>query len=463
LAYGKDNKLLATTDRGALGEVFFISGEGQSVATIDLTIPEGVRWFQSLLRRTLALGYDGWMHDFGEYVRRDFRFGDGRTGAAVHNEYPVLSAKAAFDLLSQEKPGDFLFFVRSGYTGTQAWVPAVWGGDAEATFDETQGLPSAVRSGLNLGMSGVPLWGSDVTGFKCITSDPRDKEIYLRWAQVGAVSPIMMEQNACSHPLGRTKWKLWNDQETMDVYGAAARLHTRLAPYFDVQAMTAHDTGTPIMRHPFLFYPKHPEALRAESTFFLGPDLFALPVVRRGEREKEAWLPPGRWIDLDDNTVYAGDQRVRIPAPLSKLPLLLRGGGIVPMLDASVETLAPATDPSVVTRASVDDRMDVLVALSDGETASIKLRDGTELRARRGAVGAPSPAPATVEAKEVSNCQKASADAACVAVTQLPGFRRVQLTTAEQAQSRWVYEDLELTAVNPRARRVRWNVSLLPK
>jgi hypothetical protein len=103
------------------------------------------------------------------------------------------------------------------------------------------------------------------------------------------------------------------------------------------------------------------------------------------------------------------------------------------------------------------------VALSDGETASIKLRDGTELRARRGAVGAPSPAPATVEAKEVSNCQKASADAACVAVTQLPGFRRVQLTTAEQAQSRWVYEDLELTAVNPRARRVRWNVSLLPK
>lgn len=461
LAYGKANKLFATTDTGALAQVFFISGEGQSVATIDLTIPEGVRWFQSLLRRTVALGYDGWMHDFGEYVRRDFRFGDGRTGAAVHNEYPVLSAKAAYEVLSQDKPNDFLFFVRSGYTGTQAWVPAVWGGDAEATFDETQGLPSAVRSGLNLGMSGVPLWGSDVTGFKCITNDPRDKEIYLRWAQVGAVSPIMMEQNACSHPLGRTKWKLWNDQETMDVYGAAARLHTRLAPYFEVQAQLAHDTGMPIMRHPFLLYPKHPEAQRTESTFFLGPDLFALPVVRRGEREKQAWLPPGRWIDLDDDTVYTGDQRVRIPAPLAKLPLLLREGGIVPLLDPSVETLAPATDPSVITRASTDDRLDVLVALAEGDTARIKLQDGTELVAQRRS-GVTGQAPQAVSPAEVTTCQGASG-MACVATTQRPGFRRVQLSTAQELTSRWVYEDLELTATNPRARRVRWNVALLPR
>src|SRR4029079_6764109 len=140
--------------------------------------------------------------------------------------------------------------------------------DPEATFDETQGLPAMLRGGINLGLSGVPIWGSDISGFKCLTEYPRDKEVYLRWAEVGAVSPMMYDENACSNPLGaREKWKLWNDQETIDVYAAMARLHTRMSPYWDVYAREANATGMPIMRHPFLLHPKEPEAWKAESTF----------------------------------------------------------------------------------------------------------------------------------------------------------------------------------------------------
>src|SRR4029079_10375870 len=145
LDYGKAHGLLALTAEGKVGETFFISGQSQTLATIDLTKPEGDAWFQGLLRRTIAIVYDGWMHDFGEYVRRPWKFGDGRNGEAVHNEFPVLSAKAAHDLLAKEKPDDFLFFVRSGYTGTQQYVPGVWSGDPEATFDETQGLIANLR------------------------------------------------------------------------------------------------------------------------------------------------------------------------------------------------------------------------------------------------------------------------------------------------------------------------------
>ncbi len=299
LAYGKAHGMFALDADGTLGETFFISGAAQTLATIDLTKPEAVTWFQSLLRRSLALGYDGWMHDFGEYVRRGWKFADGRNGEAVHNQFSVLSAKAAHDLLVAEKRDDFLFFVRSGYTGSQQYVPAVWSGDPEATFDDTQGLPAMLRGGINLGLSGVPLWGSDISGYKCITDFPRDKDIYLRWVEMGAVSPIMMEQNACSNPVGekREKWKLWNDQETIDVYGAMARLHTRLAPYFDVLARESHVSGVPIMRHPFLYHPREPEAWTAESSFYLGASLFASPVVQRAKLDKDTWLPPGKWVE----------------------------------------------------------------------------------------------------------------------------------------------------------------------
>lgn len=427
-AFGKEHGLFALDAEGKVGETFFISGQPQTLATIDLTRPEGVAWFQDLLRRTLALGYDGWMHDFGEYTRRTWKFGDGRQGDEVHNHFPVLSAKAAHDLLEKERPGDFLFFVRSGYTGSAQYVPAVWGGDPEATFDETQGLPAMLRGGINLGMSGVPMWGSDISGYKCITDYPYDKEIYLRWAEVGAVSPFMEEENACANPLGnRTKWKLWNDQETIDVYGAMARLHTRLQPYFMVLANEAHASGIPIMRHPFLLHPKEPEAWAIESAFYLGPSLYAAPVVARGETVKETWLPPGKFVDLVDLVEYEGGRRVAIPAPLGKLPLLLRDGGIVPMLDANIETLAPATDPDVVTPEKVKDVLDVVVALSPGKDARITLADGTTLAAKRNA-GPPG---------------------------------RVQVASELAVDSTIAQDDLVLEAHGRVARRIRWDVHRL--
>ena len=461
LAYGKAHGLFALTPEGTVGEAFFISGRPQTVATIDLTRPEGVAWFQDLLRRTLAVGYDGWMHDFGEYVRRPWKFGDGRNGEAVHNEYPVLSAKAAHDLLVKEKPDDFLFYVRAGYTGSAQWVPGVWSGDPEATFDNTQGLIANLRGGLNLGMSGVPIWGSDIAGFKCITDFPRDKEVYLRWAQVGAMSPMMMDETACSNPLGmgdKNKWHLWDDQETVDVYAGLARLHTRLAPYFEVLARQAHATGVPIMRHPFLLHPREVEAWAEESSFYLGPSLYTSPVVQRGETVKNTWLPPGKWVDLADLAVYEGGRRASIPAPLTKLPLLLGDGGIVPMLDASIDTLAPATDPSVVTIAKVADRLDVIVALSPGKEARIVLADGTELVARRKTGGGVASGYAEVTPEQVPTCEGKPADQGCLVAREEGMVARLRITTPLVAKSDVAHDDLELSARGPTARRIRWDV-----
>jgi alpha-glucosidase len=456
LAFGRDRRLFAMTAENMIGETEFISGEPLKLATIDLTVPEGVEWFQDLLRRSLALGYDGWMHDFGEYVRRTWQFGDGRKGDEIHNLFPVLSAKAAHDLLVKERPNDFLFFVRSGYSGTQQYVPAVWGGDAEATFDETQGLPSAVRSGLSLGMSGVPMWGSDVTGFKCITNAPNDKEVHLRWAEVGAVSPIMMEQNACSNPVGerKKKWELWDDEETIAVYAEMARLHTRLMPYFEVLIRDSNRTGVPIMRHPFLYHPREAEAWKAESTFYLGASLWAAPVVERGATTKDTWLPPGKWLDLADRAVYEGGKRSVIPAPLAKLPLLLKDGGIVPLLDPTIETLAPATEPSVVTLDKVKDRLDVLVALSPGKDAKFVLADGTELVARRAAASA---APSALP--EVTPDLLAACETGCVNTTPEGAVDRLRLTTPLVSEHVVTHGDVTLEVRGGPARRIRWDVA----
>ena len=214
------------------------------------------------------------------------------------------------------------------------------------------------------------------------------------------------------------------------------------------------------MRHPFLHHPREAEAWAADSSFYLGASLFASPVVARGVTAKDTWLPPGKWVDLADLAVYDGGRRVSIPAPLAKLPLLLKDGGIVPMLDASIETLAPATDPTVVTPASVADRLDVMVALSPGVEARITLADGTALVARRSrdsnVHAASGYVPVTAE--DVAVCKGLGATQGCVVAADEGLVSRRRITTPLAAVAAVAHDDVELSATGTSARRVRWDV-----
>lgn len=450
-AYGADAGFFVKNPGGEPSTSFLISGAPLTITMIDFTNPGAAAWYRGLLQRTVDLGYDGWMHDFGEYVPRTGRFFDGRRGDEVHNEYPKLSAMQARAVLQAALPDDHLFFVRAGYTGSQAFAPAVWGGDAETSFDETQGIPSTIRSGLNLALSGVPYWGSDGTGFKCLGNSPRDKEVYVRWLELMAVSPIMMDQNACANPVqgAQTKWTLWSDEETQDLWRHYAGLHTRLQPYFMTLAREAHASGMPVMRPPFLFFPKRSETWALEDAFFLGPALYTAPVLRRGVTQREVWFPPGaRYVDWETRDVFAPDTKFTLDAPLEKLPLYLVENQLVPMLDPAVQTLAPASEPGVVTAASKADVLDVRVALGPGGSASLTLADGTQLRARwtqdQGHAG-------FVEAPSLDTCDHCFVGA----------DTEVHVVGAKSANSTLQFDALELTATGP-ARRVRWHVVRLP-
>ena len=431
--YGDEHHFFEMSPDGGSATSFFLSGGAQTISTIDLTNPEAVTWFQGLLGRSLALGYDGWMHDFGEYVARSSRFSDGRTGEEVHNAFPVLSAKAAYDLL---KNRDAMCFLRSGYTGSQQYAFEVWGGDPEASFDETEGLPAMLRGGLNLSMTGVPYWSTDTGGYKCLTDAPHDKEMLVRWYEMSALSPMMHDEDACSNPLGgnRVKARLWDDVETQDIYRTAASLHTRLAPYSRALAVQAHATGIPLTRHPFLLFPSSPEAWSVDDTFFIGDSLYAAPVVRRGVTTRHLWLPPGRYVEWTEHTVHQGPAFVDVPAPLGRIPLFIVENQLVPLLDAEVQTLAPSTNPSVVTEQSRADVLDVVVALGPAGVATFTLADGTVLKATRLAADSSTP------------CAACSVDAVGevrrVRMSGVALFKDVQVESSGARTIRW--EILEL-------------------
>jgi alpha-glucosidase (family GH31 glycosyl hydrolase) len=462
VAYGRAHDLFVKLDDGTEFDTAVISSGPQLVATIDFTNPAAVAWYQTLLQPALDLGYDGWMLDFGEYIPQRARMWDGRTGWEMHNAYPVLYDQVVFEYLRKVRGDDFMFFARAGYTGSQAFAPVVWSGDPSSSYDDHKGLPAQVRAGINAGLSGVAFWGSDISGYACLSDVPADKELYLRWAAFGALSSDMHDENACSgkQPGDPPKWTLWSDAETTKIYGDFARLHTRLFPYTYAAAVEATETGMPVMRHPILSYPGVPEAAAVELEYGFGPSLYVAPVVRRAAKDRTFWLPPGQWIDWWTNAPVSGGQMVTREVPLEEIPLYLRSGGIVALLDASIETLAPEQRDDVVGLGDVAGVLDLRAAVDpSAPSGQARLADGTvlDLTLGAGAPALPAGFTAAKDEAELATC------AACGLVEALPsGATRVRISTASEVDGVHQAGALRLHHHALAGLRARWDVVVLP-
>ena len=401
------------------------------------------------------------MHDFGEYIPRDAVIFDGRRGDEFHNAFPVLSAKAAHDLLEKERAGGLpVLRALRLHRAPSAYVPAVWGGDAEATFDETQGLPSAVRGGLNLSMSGVPYWGSDITGFKCLTDRRATRRCSCAGSSSARVSPIMMEQNACANPLGKKdKWKLWNDAGDHRRLRRDTRASTRGCPVLPRARHRGARHGQADHHAPVPAAPARAGGLgRRGARTTSGPALYASPVVRRGADDEDDVAPArASFVDLDDYDAVRRGRGGRPPGAAREAPTLARRRRDRPHARPTIDTLAPSPGAEVVGPEDVADRLDVLVALSPGKTARIVL-DGTELAARRKTSAGPASGLAAVTAAQIAMCDGKRADEGCFVVGDEGGVSRLRVTTPLAVASTIAHDDVELTAKGPSARRVRWDV-----
>jgi alpha-glucosidase (family GH31 glycosyl hydrolase) len=359
-----------------------------------------------------------------------------------------------------------MYFARSGAAGTQAFAPVVWSGDPAGSFEEAKGLPAQLRAGVNAGLSGIPFWGSDISGYACANDPPPDKEVYLRWAELGAVSSDMHDENACAQKPDSAppKWTLWSDAETTTVYAQYASLHTRLNPYLMMAARDAVERGLPVMRHPLLMNPEVPDAWGETLDYWFGPSLYAAPVVHRGETSRQAWLPPGTWFDWWTMTPIAGGATVTRDAPLDLLPLWMRSGGIVPMLDAAVETLAPDASPDVVSAADRAGILDVRAAI-DSKTGvgEARMVDGTTfyMEYPGGDVALPTTITTVTDETVLASCD------ACGKIDALPGgATRVRITVGGitgVSESTVIAGPLVLrTGRAPIPTRFRWDVAVMP-
>jgi alpha-D-xyloside xylohydrolase len=303
-------------------------------------------YWRQVRERLRVLGVDAWwmdsdepdMHSNLDIPERTLRMSPTAIGpgAAVFNSYALAHTQAVFEGERALDPDRRTFILsRSGFAGLQRHGAAVWSGDIVARWDD---LRDQISAGVNLSMSGLPNWTMDIGGFSVETRYEHPdaaaldewRELNLRWFQFGAFAPVFRSHGEFPY---REIYNL--APEGSEVYRALAdydRLRYRLMPYIlTLAAETYHRDGT-IMRGLVMDFPDDPRARDIDDQYLFGPALLVSPVHAYRARSRPVYLPgPARWYDFHSGRAYAGGRRILADAPLSRMPLFVRAGSILPI------------------------------------------------------------------------------------------------------------------------------------
>ena len=292
-------------------------------AMIDLTNPDAYEWYKDVIKKNMiGIGMGGWMADFGEYLPTDAVLFDGSDPMLIHNDWPAIWAKLNREAIEEcGKLGDVFFFTRAGFTDTIRYSTMMWNGDQHVDWSIDDGIASVIPATLSLAMSGYGIAHSDVGGYTTIRQMTRGKELFMRWAEMCVFSP-MMRTHEGNQPTRSIQFD--GDEEMLDHLAECVRRHLELKPYLQECLREEAECGVPVMR-PLFYHYDEPEAYTESYEYLLGRDILVAPVIAKGARTREVYLPEDTWIHLPTGREYRGGHYT-LEAPLGEPPVFRRNG-----------------------------------------------------------------------------------------------------------------------------------------
>lgn len=173
-----------------------------------------------------------------------------------------------------------------------------------------------------------------------------DPELYTRWMQYGALSPIFRTHSAKNATLNKEIWNFRGDFFTAQ--HDAIRLRYTLAPYIYTMARKTYDTGISLCRPMYYDYPEKDEAYRFDRQYMFGDDILVAPIgtpTINGFSKIKVWLPGGNdWYEWHTGTILAGGRVIERDFAIDEYPIFVKAGAIIPMYGNEVMNLEENPD-----------------------------------------------------------------------------------------------------------------------
>jgi alpha-glucosidase len=291
-------------------------------------------WKRSVREQLLDYGISSTWNDNNEFEiwdddARCAGFGDSLRIGLVRPLQTMLMARASYEAQRESRPNERPYLItRSACPGVQRYAQT-WSGDNMTSWES---LKYNIPMGLGLSLSGMPNTGHDVGGFTGLAPSP---ELLVRWVQNGVFHPRFTIH---SWHLDGTVNAPWMYPEVLPIVREWIEFRYRLIPYLYSLLFEAAKTGHPIIR-PLVYAFPHDVRCQGESfDFMLGPHLLVASVFEENARTRRVYLPsaPGTtadpgWYDFYSGKWHRGGQVIDVEAPLERIPLFVRSGGIIPM------------------------------------------------------------------------------------------------------------------------------------
>ncbi|MEN2434486.1 TIM-barrel domain-containing protein [Weeksellaceae bacterium A-14] len=189
-------------------------------------------------------------------------------------------------------------------------------------------------------------WSHDLGGHMNGQINP---ELYLRWMQFGAFSPVMRTHSSKSAELNKEPWVF--DKDTFTILKNTIKQRYELAPYIYTAARESFDSGVSLCRPLYYDDPENQQAYSFRNEYMFGDDILVAPVTQKGKdgyTEMQVWLPEGKWYEWNTGTLLKGGQTLKRNFALDEYGIYVKAGAIIPMYNDSVMNLSSNDEDYII-------------------------------------------------------------------------------------------------------------------
>lgn len=327
-----------------------------NVEVYDAFNPHARDLYWSYMNKNIfSLGIDGWWLDSTE----PDHFKDKESDEAyktylgayrkVRNAFPLMHTGGVYKHQRETTNSKRVFILaRSAFAGQQRYGTMMWSGDVASGWKVFR---AQISGGLNLSLSGLPYWNSDIGGFfsgrnypKGV-NDPAFRELYVRWLQFGTFCP-MMRSHGTDTP--REIYQFGKQGEwAYDAIDRFINLRYRLLPYNYSNAWQVTSGAGTIMRALVMDFAADKKVWNINNQYMFGKSMLVCPVTDsmytsrsngnttvdfNAIKKQKLYLPKGTaWFDFWTGEKLNGGQEVEKEAPIDIMPLYVKAGSIIPL------------------------------------------------------------------------------------------------------------------------------------
>lgn len=291
-----------------------------TAALLDVYNTDATNWFWKFYEPLKEDGIAGWWCDLGEPELHPLDAVHIKGSVEeLHNLYNFYWAKLLFDKQNEHYPKERLFnLARSGWTGSQRLGVLPWSGDVNRHW---KGFQAQMPIMLGSSISGLPYMHADAGGFAMGKYDP---ELYTRWLQFAAFTPIMRAHGGGSMVPSEP---FYYGEPYNSIVRSFVEKRYQMLPYTYTLAAEQSLFGNPMIYPQQFLYP----GLEASNTqFFWGKQLLIAPVLTPNTTTKKVDLPAGVWYNLSTEEPFRGPQEIEVEAPLHEVPTFVKAGSFMP-------------------------------------------------------------------------------------------------------------------------------------